>query len=159
MLLGLVDAAANLIGLEDRVRAHLEGRLEVLATELLVPFDVDFVDQRPFGDAVRQHPLVVLLRQLRFDIVEEAHPVERADIVVDGFLVEARAGLGTDLNPNGFFFDALVTGDDDAVEPWTAWAASRSAPRAANGEAAPGPSPTGSSPHPSPPPRLNGAYA
>ena len=110
---------AHLLGLEDGVRAHFEGGVEVLATELLVPFDVHLVDERALGDLVGQHPLAVLLVQLGLDVVEEAHAVERADVAVDGLLVEVGAGLRANLDANGLFLDAVVAGDDDAVEPRT----------------------------------------
>src|SRR5690348_15824124 len=50
------------------------------------------------------------------DVREEAHPVNRLDVLINCCRVERLTGLGAYVDPDSVVFDALIADDTDALD-------------------------------------------
>ncbi len=115
-LLRRLDAVARALRVEDGVRTDAQRLLDLFLLDVLRAVDRDRPDERPLVDVEGEHQTSALAGGLGRHLVEEAHRVDGANVLVEGVLVERRAGLRLQVDADGVFLDAHVADDVDLAD-------------------------------------------
>src|SRR4029077_18799951 len=110
-----LDALARLLRVENGVRPHAERAFQLLLLQLLVAIDAHVAYQRPLGDLEGDHDPLVLGRDVGVHLVEEAHRVDRLDVLVDRGAIELLPLLRLEVDPDGVLLHADVALDPHAA--------------------------------------------